>query len=76
MANTYVTSNESKQYVPTTATTLDQVVDIVMKMTEFDMRTRARALEFFRMNESSHKMFLKFPHPLRVAYIQEVTFTG
>ena len=70
-----MTSKESRQSVPTIVATLDQVVDIVMEMNEFDMRTRAKALEFFRMNESSHNMFLKFFHPLRVSYIHEVTFT-
>ena len=34
-------------------------MDIVMEMTKFDMRTRARALEFFRMNESNNNKFLK-----------------
>ena len=62
MANAYMTSKESRQYVPTTAATLDQVADIVMEMTEIDMRTRAKALEFFRMNESSHNMFLNFTY--------------
>ena len=83
MANAYVarqehvvTSKESRQFGLMTAVTLDQVVDIVTEMSEFNIKTIAKALEFFRTNESSHKIFLKFSHALRVTCIQEVTFTG
>ncbi len=64
-----MTSKESRQFGSTAAATLDQVVDIVIEMSEFDMGMIAKALEFFRMNESSHKMFLEFSHALQVAYI-------
>ena len=64
MVNAYLTLKESRQSMHTAAVTLDQVVDIIMAMFEFDMTMIARVLEFFRMNESSHKMFLKFSHTL------------
>ena len=83
MATTYVaklehdvTSDESRQPGPMSAELLEQVVDIVTVMSEFDFRQKVKALEFFRMNENNHKMFLKFSHDMRVAYIQEVTHTG
>ena len=71
-----MTSKESRQSGPTTVATLVQVVDIVTEMSEFDFKMKFKALEFFRMNKRSHKMLLKFSHVMRVAYIQEVTFTG
>ena len=83
MATTYVlkrervvTSKESRQFGSMSTELLDQVVDIVMVMSEFDYKQKVRVLEFFKINESSLKMFLKFSNEMRVAYIQKVIFTG
>ena len=64
-----VTSKESRKSGPMSAKLLDQVVDIVTSMSEFDFKQNVKVLEFFRINESSLKMFLKFLHEMRVAYI-------
>ena len=71
-----VTSEEFRQFGPMSTELLDHVVDIVTSMSEFDFKQNVKVLEFFRINENSLKMFLKFLHEMRVAYIQEVTLSG
>ena len=53
----------------------DQVVDIVTAMVEFNFKQKVKAIELFGMNQDTHKMFIKFSHDMRVAYILEVTHT-
>ena len=64
-----VSSRESRQMGPTSYEIFEQVVDIVIVMSEFTSKQKFKALEHLRINTTSHKMFIKFSHDTRLAYI-------
>ena len=67
-----VSSMESRQLGPQSDELFEQITKIVTAMSEFNCRQRVKALEHIRPQPTTYKMFIKFPHDIRVAYIQEV----
>ena len=67
-----VSSQESRKRGLTSDELFEEVAEIVTVMSEFTCKQRVKALEHIRPQPTAYKMFIEFPHEMRVAYIQEV----
>ena len=67
-----MSSRESRQTGPQSDELFEQITEIVTSMSEFTCRQRVKALEHIMSQPTAYKIFIKFPHDMRVAYIQEV----
>ena len=71
-----VTLKESRQSSPMSDGLFDEAMDIVMALVEFTFKQKVKAIEFFKIHQDTHIMFIKFSHDMRGTYIDEVTNTN